>query len=106
MQIRDAIISDEIYCPPETCVLLASYAMQAKYGDCPELNSQYQRGTLSNDRLLPDRVKNQFKLSPDQWEERIVVWWSEHTGMLKYMLYILLWHVHSYCVLSLNRNVD
>jgi hypothetical protein len=26
-------LSDEIYCPPDQAVLLASYAMQAKYGD-------------------------------------------------------------------------
>jgi hypothetical protein len=32
-QVKNAILSDEIYCPPESCVLLASYAVQAKYGD-------------------------------------------------------------------------
>ena len=31
--MKNAILSDEIYCPPETSVLLASYAVQAKYGD-------------------------------------------------------------------------
>ncbi|PWS21550.1 hypothetical protein DKP78_22995, partial [Enterococcus faecium] len=33
MQVKDGILSDEIYCPPETAVLLASYAVQAKFGD-------------------------------------------------------------------------
>ena len=33
LQVKNAILSDEIYCPPETSVLLASYAVQAKYGD-------------------------------------------------------------------------
>ena len=33
LQVKEAILIDEIYCPPETCVLLASYAMQAKHGD-------------------------------------------------------------------------
>ena len=32
-QVKNAILSDDIYCPPETSVLLASYAVQAKYGD-------------------------------------------------------------------------
>ena len=32
-KVKNAILSDEIYCPPETSVLLASYAVQAKYGD-------------------------------------------------------------------------
>ena len=67
-QVKNAILSDEIYCPPETSVLLASYAVQAKYGD-------YQRdvhtpGFLSSDRLLPERVMQQHKLSRDEWEDR------------------------------------
>jgi hypothetical protein len=33
LQVKEQILSDEIYCPPETAVLLASYAVQAKYGD-------------------------------------------------------------------------
>jgi radixin len=55
--------------------------MQAKYGD---FNSDsHKKGALINDRLLPDRVKEQFKLSPEQWEERIVTWWAEHKGMMR-----------------------
>uniref|UniRef100_A0A915J930 Moesin/ezrin/radixin homolog 1 n=1 Tax=Romanomermis culicivorax TaxID=13658 RepID=A0A915J930_ROMCU len=86
LQVREAILSDDIYCPAETTVLLASYAMQAKYGDYLGEKRQQKNGSgghLANDRLLPDRVKDQFKLSPDQWEERIVTWWTEHRGMLK-----------------------
>ncbi|KAK7480734.1 hypothetical protein BaRGS_00027995 [Batillaria attramentaria] len=30
LQVKEGILSDEIYCPPETAVLLASYACQAK----------------------------------------------------------------------------
>lgn len=60
MQVKDAVLSDEIYCPPETSVLLASYAMQAKYGDyIPET---HKPGCLTSDRLLPQRVIGQFKL--------------------------------------------
>merc|ERR1719376_598738 len=81
LQVKNAILSDEIYCPPETSVLLASYAVQAKYGD-------YQRevhtpGFLSSDRLLPDRVMQQHKLSREDWEERISTWYMEHRGMLR-----------------------
>lgn len=80
MQVKNAILSDEIYCPPETSVLLASYAVQAKYGDySPE--SHKSGVTLANDRLLPQRVSDQHKLTRDQWEERITNWWSEHKGM-------------------------
>jgi radixin len=79
LQVKNAILSDEIYCPPETSVLLASYAVQAKHGDYnPEI---HKKDFLANDRLLPQRVYDQHKLSRQQWEERITNWWSEHKGM-------------------------
>ena len=79
LQVKNAILSDEIYCPPETSVLLASYAVQAKHGDYnPEI---HKRDFLANDRLLPQRVYDQHKLSRQQWEERITNWWLEHKGM-------------------------
>ena len=53
LQVKDAILSDEIYCPPETTVLIASYACQAKFGDYN--NDIHEPGFLSNDRTLPDR---------------------------------------------------
>ncbi|KAG1964782.1 ezrin b [Pimephales promelas] len=81
MQVKDGILSDEIYCPPETAVLLASYSVQAKFGD---FNKELHRpGYLTSDRLLPQRVLDQHKLSREQWEERIQVWHEEHGGMLK-----------------------
>ncbi|GIX88771.1 radixin [Caerostris darwini] len=79
LQVRNAKLSDEIYCPPETSVLLASYAVQAKHGD---YNSEIHKpGCLANDRLLPQRVMDQHKLTKEQWEERIMNWWAEHKGM-------------------------
>lgn len=33
LQIKQAILNMDIFCPPEASVLLASYAVQAKYGD-------------------------------------------------------------------------
>ncbi|GMT27506.1 hypothetical protein PFISCL1PPCAC_18803 [Pristionchus fissidentatus] len=81
LQVKDAILSDEIYCPPETSVLLASYAMQAKYGDLqPEV---HRAGCLTADRLLPQRVLSQFKLSPEEWEKRIMTWWADHRGLAR-----------------------
>uniref|UniRef100_A0A672RLM2 Ezrin-like n=1 Tax=Sinocyclocheilus grahami TaxID=75366 RepID=A0A672RLM2_SINGR len=81
MQVKDAILSDEIYCPPETAVLLGSYSVQAKFGDFSK--EVHRPGYLTSDRLLPQRVLDQHKLSRDQWEERIQVWHEEHRGMLK-----------------------
>ncbi len=79
--MKNAILSDEIYCPPETSVLLASYAVQAKYGDYQK--DVHVPGFLSNDRLLPERVMQQHKLSRDEWEDRISNWYKEHRGMLR-----------------------
>lgn len=87
LQVKDAIMNDEIYCPPETTVLLASYALQAKFGD--NLGESHNEA-ISNERLLPDRVKEQFNLSPEQWHERIGTWWAEHKGMLKYEKIVLI----------------
>lgn len=53
LQVKNAILTDEIYCPPETSVLLASYAVQAKYGDYDK--ELHASGYLANDRLLPQR---------------------------------------------------
>ncbi|CEF67473.1 Moesin/ezrin/radixin homolog 1 [Strongyloides ratti] len=81
LQVKDSILSDDIYCSPESSVLLASYAMQAKYGDYD--SSYHTSGFLSNDRLLPQRVLGQFKLNAEDWEKRIMVWWADHRGMSK-----------------------
>jgi len=81
LQVKEAILTDEVYCPPETSVLLASYAVQAKYGDYS--TDTHKPGVLVNDRLLPERVLTQHQMSKDQWEERITNWWGEHIGMLR-----------------------
>uniref|UniRef100_A0AAY4C967 FERM domain-containing protein n=1 Tax=Denticeps clupeoides TaxID=299321 RepID=A0AAY4C967_9TELE len=81
LQVKEGILSDEVYCPPESAVLLASYSVQSKFGD---YNKEVHRvGYLSPERLLPQRVLDQHKLSKEQWEERIQVWHEEHGGTLK-----------------------
>ncbi|XP_055588326.1 moesin/ezrin/radixin homolog 1 isoform X7 [Uranotaenia lowii] len=81
LQVKNAILSDEIYCPPETSVLLASYAVQARHGDFSK--TTHSPGFLVNDRLLPQRVIDQHKMSKDEWENSITTWWQEHRGMLR-----------------------
>jgi radixin len=81
LQVKEGILNDEIYCPPETSVLLASYAVQAKYGDYN--TDTHKSGFLANDRLLPQRVLDQHKMNKEQWEERICNWYAEHKGMLR-----------------------
>uniref|UniRef100_A0A671VE51 Ezrin b n=1 Tax=Sparus aurata TaxID=8175 RepID=A0A671VE51_SPAAU len=81
LQVKEGILSDEVYCPPETAVLLASYSVQAKFADYTK--EVHRPGYLLSERLLPHRVLEQHKLSREQWEERIQVWHEEHGGMLK-----------------------
>ncbi|UYV81394.1 NF2 [Cordylochernes scorpioides] len=77
LQVKQSILNMDIYCPPEASVLLASYAMQAKYGD-------YEEGTsLANVKLLPQRVVDQYQMTPEMWEERIKVWYADHGGMAR-----------------------
>ncbi|KAM8854858.1 radixin-like isoform 2-T2 [Spinachia spinachia] len=58
LQVKEAVLNDENYCPPETAVLVASYAVQA-------------------------RVLGQHKLTKEQWEDRIQTWHEEHRSMLR-----------------------
>uniref|UniRef100_A0A4W5LLS2 Moesin a n=1 Tax=Hucho hucho TaxID=62062 RepID=A0A4W5LLS2_9TELE len=81
LQVKEGILNDDIYCPPETAVLLASYAVQAKYADYNK--DIHFPGYLSSEKLLPQRVLDQHKLNKEQWEERIQVWHEEHKGMLR-----------------------
>ncbi|KAK7879613.1 hypothetical protein WMY93_033679 [Mugilogobius chulae] len=81
LQVKEAILNDENYCPPETAVLLASYAVQAKYGDYSK--DVHKPGYLTHDRLLPQRVLEQHKLTKEQWEDRIQTWHEEHRSMLR-----------------------
>lgn len=51
----------------------------------------HKPGYLASDRLLPQRVSGQYKLSVEEWEKRIMVWWADHknlnreTAMLEYL---------------------
>uniref|UniRef100_A0AAY4CTQ8 FERM domain-containing protein n=1 Tax=Denticeps clupeoides TaxID=299321 RepID=A0AAY4CTQ8_9TELE len=81
MQVKESILSDEVYCPPETAVLLASYSVQAKFGDFTK--DIHKPGYLTSDRLLPQRWVGLKYDYINQWEERIQVWHEEHQGMLK-----------------------
>ena len=52
LQVKNSILREEIYCSPETCVLLASYAVQIKYGDYTSVGGS---AFLSNDKLIPKK---------------------------------------------------
>ncbi|XP_072520603.1 NF2, moesin-ezrin-radixin like (MERLIN) tumor suppressor a [Salminus brasiliensis] len=78
LQVKKKILEEEVYCPPEASVLLASYAVQAKYGDYDP--NVHKPGFLAQEELLPKRVINLYQMTADMWEERITVCYAEHRG--------------------------
>ncbi|XP_074641113.1 merlin-like [Tubulanus polymorphus] len=79
LQVKQSILDMDIYCPPEASVLLASYAVQAKYGDYDE--SSYQSSMMAPEDLLPQRVIDQYQMTAEMWEDRIKQWYADHKGM-------------------------
>ncbi len=53
LQVKEDVLGENIYCPPETAVLLASYSVQAKFGDYNKF--VHRAGYLSSEHLLPKR---------------------------------------------------
>lgn len=78
-QIKEGIVDDSIYCPPELCVLFAAQSMQAQFGDYD--SSKHESGTIKVYEELPKRVIDQHGLTFEQWQERIKNAWSEQRGL-------------------------
>ncbi|KAJ8286031.1 hypothetical protein GJAV_G00033720 [Gymnothorax javanicus] len=78
LQVKKKILEEEFYCPPEASVLLASYAVQAKYGDYD--HNVHKPGFLAQEELLPKRVIHLYQMTPEMWEERITACYAEHRG--------------------------
>eukprot|EP00048_Salpingoeca_helianthica_P002831 m.61195 g.61195 ORF g.61195 m.61195 type:complete len:583 (+) comp12331_c0_seq2:54-1802(+) len=83
LQVQQLVLGQEIFCPPEAAVLLASYAVQAKFGDHSE--ALHKKGFLAGDipTLLPARVIAQFQMTPQMWEDRITACYTEHRGLAR-----------------------
>ncbi|KAK7580608.1 hypothetical protein V9T40_001237 [Parthenolecanium corni] len=81
LQVKQSILTCENYCPPEASVLLASYAVQAKYGDFDEAMYKPGNGMLPIEELLPQRVIDQYQMTPQMWQDRIKIWYADHRGM-------------------------
>ncbi len=62
LQVKQSILNMDIYCPAEAAVLLASYAVQAKYGDYDD--ETFETSMLAMEDLLPQRVMVFLRLFP------------------------------------------
>eukprot|EP00043_Microstomoeca_roanoka_P025748 m.9750 g.9750 ORF g.9750 m.9750 type:complete len:385 (+) comp5810_c0_seq1:290-1444(+) len=78
LQIRDSIVKDTCYCPPELCVLFAAESMQALHGD---FDSDRHNEVIDATKELPERVLKQHDLTPEQWAERIKNAWITLKGI-------------------------
>lgn len=78
LQVKKNILEEEIHCPPEASVLLASYAVHAKYGEYDP--NVHKPGFLAEEELLPKRVINLYQMTAEMWEERITACYAEHRG--------------------------
>eukprot|EP00731_Ephydatia_muelleri_P035131 Em0099g3a len=80
LQVREAILTEEIYCPPERLSCYASYAVQAKYGDYKQdFTSLVSLPTI--DYCL--RGHGTAQADQGAGEERIATWYQEHKTILR-----------------------
>uniref|UniRef100_A0A6I8R124 Neurofibromin 2 (merlin) n=1 Tax=Xenopus tropicalis TaxID=8364 RepID=A0A6I8R124_XENTR len=63
LQVKKQILEEKIYCPPEASVLLASYAVQAKYGDYDP--SVHKRGFLAEEEPKKVAEMEYLKIAQD-----------------------------------------
>ena len=54
LEVKEKILSQDLYCPPETAMMMAAYAVQAQHGDYDE--TIHTPGCISIESLLPQRV--------------------------------------------------
>ncbi|XP_074626125.1 radixin-like [Acropora palmata] len=79
LQVKECICNEEVYCPPETAVLLSSYALQAKYGG--RNMEVHTDEMLKGERLVPERYIGDEK--KDVICRRAGEFWSQHKDMAR-----------------------
>lgn len=73
---RYSIVYFKIY----SCLFLSeNYYFYLQYGDYDP--TTYKPGMLATENLLPQRVIDQYQLTPEMWEEKIKTWYADHRGM-------------------------
>nr|WLO57500.1 Merlin-like protein [Halisarca dujardinii] len=75
LEVNNKILSQEIYCPPEMAMMLAAYTAQALYGYYDE--EVHKPGFLTIEDFIPQRVIQQFRMTPETWEHTIKQYWRE-----------------------------
>ncbi|CAH8656775.1 unnamed protein product [Schistosoma bovis] len=78
--VKDDIVSGRIYCPAETAVLLASYQYLIRSeGNGPST----VRKPLNISKYLSANVREQYNLTDEEWEAKVMNCVSSHKNMSK-----------------------
>ena len=59
------------------------YQIVLQYGDCEDFHLDMD--TFSKEDLIPQRVLDQFQMSPEMWIEKIEQWHAEVKGLTKFV---------------------
>ncbi|CAH8871825.1 unnamed protein product [Trichobilharzia szidati] len=79
--VKEDIVNGTIYCPADTALLLASYQALIRHGKYdPNVHST---GFLKVARYLPPNVREQYNLTDEEWEAKIVKCHISHGDMSK-----------------------
>ena len=61
--------------------LTTTYLVCFQFGDYDE--ATFDPGMLATEDLLPQRVIDQYQMTPEMWATRIKQWYSDHRGMAR-----------------------
>ncbi|TRY71069.1 hypothetical protein TCAL_12631 [Tigriopus californicus] len=78
-QVKNSILSESVYCPAEKAILLASFAVQAKYDDFDA--EKHPPGYLANERILCQKIIDQHDRSKRDWEDVVSEFHKKNRGM-------------------------
>ena len=59
LEVKEKILSQDLYCPPETAMMMAAYAVQAQKGDYD--NAVHKQGCIDIESFLPQRVSYNWR---------------------------------------------
>ena len=57
--------------------------VRAQYGDYED--ATFDPAMLAMEDLLPQRVIDQYQMTPQMWADRIKTWYSDHRGMPRWV---------------------
>lgn len=80
-EVKEQIISGQVYCPGEIAILLASYQAVVCHGKYDP--NFHKPGYLAIKSCIPAHIHETHKLSNEQWEKSISAWHAKHGHMME-----------------------